>query len=146
MSADTQNIPGFGIGRVEVVPTRPSEAELRKIRHLKAAGKEAMEQATFVVKIYLDEPVEPLGFGYPLYIGEHRIRKYTEFPGGIYFKIHNGTVLRSLAGRRIRFGAPVEAGFVDTGSDFPTVDPAELLRVSLESRKDLPTRLEALEK
>ena len=147
MNTETQEMFSFKVQRIEVVPARPSEAELRKIRqHKTAAAEKAEEEVIYLVKIYLDKLPEPTGIAYPLYVGEQQIRKYTEFPGGIYFKLYDPGMLEKMAGQKVRFGSAVKPGFIDTDQDFPDVNAAELLRDTQKVRKELPTRQEELSK
>src|SRR5262245_37036814 len=96
------------IRSVEIVAARPEAADQRRLAHLQATTNRAVEPVMYVVKVYLDQPLPATGSGFSLFVGNERIGKYTAFPGGVYFKVHNPGFLESHRGEPVRFSAEAE--------------------------------------
>lgn len=103
---------------VEVVAARPTETDSTMIAQLAAETRRQISEAAFIVKIGLDKIPPATGHGWALYVGDTRIPKYWEFPGGIYFKVLDEEFLAEHQGEKLRFS---ENGtdFIDTGKKLP---------------------------
>ena len=114
------------ISRVEIVPARPEPADLRRIRHLSAERNVDVPEVTYVVKVYLDDLPEPAGQAFDLFVGEHRVTKYTEFPEGVYFQVNDPYEIDSLRGESVRIRVPDEERFLDSEAAFAPPAPPKL--------------------
>ena len=101
-----------------VVPTQPTAADSPMIARLSTEVNRRLPATAFIVKIELEKVPEPTGEGWALYVGDTRIPKYWEYPGGIYFKVLDETFLADHQGESLRFSQD-EKTFVNTGVKLP---------------------------
>lgn len=102
MTDSKSDYPSFEVTKVEVVASEPNAGELRKILFL-APDTDERAATTYLVKIYLKTLPEPAGANYELWIGDRKVRKYTQFKGGIYFKLYDIESVKLLEGAPICF-------------------------------------------
>jgi hypothetical protein len=102
----------------EVVAAQPTEADTPMIARLSTELNRRLPATAFIVKIRLEKIPEPTGDGWALYVGDTRIPKYWEYPGGIYFKILDQTFLADHQGEPLRFSQN-DQDFVKTGVNLP---------------------------
>lgn len=93
------------VTRVEVLATQPIPADIRSIQYLQANGNTALIEVTYLVKINLSRAPVVTSRGLGLYVDGYRIRRYSAFPGGIYFKIFDPRFFEEYAGKKIFFSA-----------------------------------------
>jgi hypothetical protein len=103
---------------VEVVATQPTEADRAMIAQLGADVRRSLPELAFIVKLQLEIIPPATGQGWALYVGDLRIPKYWEYPGGIYFKILDATFLAEHQRESLRFSQNGR-DFVDTGVKLP---------------------------
>ena len=102
----------------EVVATQPTAADKPMLASLSSELNRSLPDSAFIVKIKLDKVPEPTGAGWALYVGDTRIPKYWEYPGGIYFKVLDDTFLAEHRGKPLRFSQD-DRTFVKTGVKLP---------------------------
>lgn len=102
----------------EVVATEPTAADKPMLASLSSELNRSLPDSAFIVKIKLDKVPEPTGAGWALYVGDTRIPKYWEYPGGIYFKVLDDTFLAEHRGKPLRFSQD-DRTFVKTGVKLP---------------------------
>jgi hypothetical protein len=112
------------------------------IAQLAAEATRPIPDTAFIVKIRLETIPPATGHGWALYVGDTRIPKYWEYPGGIYFKVLDEEFLADHQGQRLRFS---ENGkdFIDTGVKLPRLGARAVKRVA--AARDLPLQSEVLE-
>ena len=115
---------------------------MRKIRHYSTELAAPLPEIAYIVKLYLATMPPPDDMGYELYIGDQQIRKYTQFNGGIYFKITNPEQLAMYRGQKVRFRRPGAAEFIATEVAFPVIetrprDAEDLRERTLPSQDDV---------
>jgi hypothetical protein len=127
---------------VEVVPARPTETDRTMIAQLSADADRPIPETAFIVKIRLDKIPPPTAHGWALYVGDTRIPKYWEYPGGIYFKVLDEEFLADHQRQKLRFS---ENGidFIDTGVKLPGPGASRAKRMTGVSR--LPLQSDVLE-
>jgi hypothetical protein len=103
---------------VEVVAARPTEADRAMIGQLAAEARRPIPETAFIVKVRLETIPPPTGQGWALYVGDTRIPKYWEYPGGIYFKVLDEEFLVEHQRDKLRFSEN-DQDFVDTGVRLP---------------------------
>ena len=139
MTEDILKNPDFQIIRVEVIASEPNAGELRKI-HARAATAAGQPETTYLVKIYMDALPEPSGTGYELWIGDQQIRKYTQFKGGIFFKVYDLESLGAMDGASIRFRRQGDENFIPLKIEYALRKMSDLLiapdAAKLKSRRD----------
>jgi len=139
MTEDILKNPEFQVTRVEIVASEPNAGELRKIRARATAAAGQLE-ATYLVKIYMDVLPEPSGTGYELWIGDQQIRKYTQFEGGIFFKVYDLESLGAMDGASIRFRRQGDEDFIPLKMEYTLQKMSDLLQApdaaKLKSRRD----------
>jgi hypothetical protein len=108
---------------------------------LAAEKKRSMPEAAHIVKIGLKEVPPPTGHGWALYVGDTRIPKYWEYPGGIYFKVFDEEFLAEHRGEKLRFSENGVA-FIDTGMKLPGPGPRRPTRGA--KARALPLQSEVL--
>lgn len=91
------------ITRVEVVATQPVPADIRSIQYIQSNEHITLNEVTYLVKINLSHPPLITSRSLSIYIDDYQIRRYSSFPGGIYFKIFNPRFLEEHAGEKILF-------------------------------------------
>jgi hypothetical protein len=102
----------------EVVAAQPTDADTPMIARLSTELNRRLPATAFIVKIRLENIPEPTGDGWALYVGDTRIPKYWEYPGGIYFKVFDQAFLADHQGEPLRFSHN-DKDFVDTGVNLP---------------------------
>ncbi len=116
--------------RVEPDPTDRSNLEFLR-------QTEAVENEVFLVRLHTTAlpPASPLGI--ELRLGDYTVRKFSEWDGGIYFKVYNPRFFAKHGGKPVRVSVD-GVRFQDTGLVFPSSPPepaphphdaAELLRL-----------------
>jgi hypothetical protein len=103
---------------VEVVAARPTESDRAMIARLSADAERPISDAAFIVKVGLAEIPPATSHGWALYLGDTRIPKYWEYPGGIYFKVLDEEFLAEHQRHKLRFSENGE-DFIDTGVKLP---------------------------
>lgn len=101
-----------------VVATQPTDADTPMLARLSTEVNRQLPAAAFIVKIELEALPEPTGDGWALYVGDTRIPKYWEYPGGIYFKVLDQAFLAEHQGQPLRFSHN-DKDFVNTGVNLP---------------------------
>jgi hypothetical protein len=134
--------PEIILTTIQIVPTRPEEADLRKIRYYAAEKGIPVQEVSYIVKLYISSAPIYDNLGFELYVGNEKIRKYSQFKNGIYFKINDSHQLSVLQGQKVRFRRPGSERFIETDVVFPSEEVTEQL---LEP-KQLPTQEEVLRK
>lgn len=130
------------IDRVEIHAARPEPADRRWLARLAEDRKAELAPVTWLYKLYVPALPEPRGALLELLVGDTPIRRYSEFPGGIYFTVNDPELTQALVGQPICFRWEGEAEVHDTGARMPSA-PARL-RTALEA--ELPQQLELLRK
>ena len=102
----------------KVVATQPTEADKPMLAGLASELDRRLPDSAFIVKIRLDKVPEPTAVGWALYVGDTRIPKYSEYAGGIYFKVLDDTFLAEHQGKPLRFSQD-DRTFVKTGVNLP---------------------------
>ena len=125
----------------EVVAAQPTDADRPMIAALSGEVGRRLPSTAFIVKIRLDEIPEPAGAGWALYVGDTRIPKYWEYPGGIYFKVLDQSFLEEHRGEPLRFSLN-DQKFVDTGVSLP--GPAAPRAAAARGARRLPLQSEVL--
>jgi hypothetical protein len=128
---------------IQLLLTRPEAADLRRLQHYAAERGRAVEEVSHLVKLYIESPPRDNSMGFELYVGDERIRKYSQFANGIYFVVNDPQQLSVLRGREVRFRRPGSEEFINTGVIFPNETPEAGLRDAGEA-VSLPTRSELL--
>ena len=103
---------------VDVIPSRPKPADVRKIHFIQAQEKLSLEEVALIVRIRLKSMPPATSQGFELYLGDYRVSKYWAFQGGIYFKVYNPRFLKKHGGKQIRFAIEGDR-FYDTGLRLP---------------------------
>lgn len=130
------------IDRVEIHAARPEPADLRWLAHLAEDRKATLAPVTWLYKLYVPALPEPRGALLELLVGDTPIRRYSEFPGGLYFTVNDPELAQALAGQPICFRHEGEAEVHDTGVRMPPA--AARLRAVADA--ELPAQLELLRK
>jgi hypothetical protein len=99
---------------VEVVATRPTEADSAAIAHLSAEAGRRLPQVAYVVKVRFKTMPPVTSQGWALYVNDFRIPKYWEYKDGIYFKVFDPQFFADHKGQRLRFSQN-GSDFIDTG-------------------------------
>lgn len=135
----------FAVQSVEVVPVQATASDLRKRQHANALDLARPSETTYLVKIYLYPMPTPDDLGFELYVGDRRIRQYSQFERGVYFKLRTEEQLRVYDGQQVRFRRPQSREFMHSDVVFPAF-AAELAEAAEAStpRRSLPTAEEAL--
>jgi hypothetical protein len=101
-----------------VVAAQPTDADTPMIARLSTELNRRLPATAFIVKIQLEKTPEPAGDGWALYVGDTRIPKYWEYPGGVYFKVFDESFLADHQGEPLRFSHN-DKDFVNTGVNLP---------------------------
>jgi hypothetical protein len=125
----------------EVVAAQPTEADKPMLAGLSSEVGRRLPPEAFIVKIRLAEIPEPAGAGWALYVGDTRIPKYWEYPGGIYFKVLDQAFLEEHRGEPLRFSLN-DQKFVNTGVKLP--GPAAPRAAAATRARRLPEQSEVL--
>jgi len=129
------------IRSAEVVAAQPNDADAAMLAQLSTEVNRRLPATVFIVKIRLDKPPESTGDGWALYVGDTRIPKYWEYPGGIYFKVLDQTFLAEHGGEPLRFSHD-DQNFVKTGARLPALESPR--RYAEKSTRPLPLQSEVL--
>ncbi len=135
--------PEIVVTAIEILRTRPEAADLRQIHHYAAETGATIEEVSYIVKIYVETPPLYTNMGLELYVGDKKIRKYSQFRNGIYFKVNNPQQLTALQGQEVQFRQPGAEEFVDSGVSFPIEQISERRLMSAEEIS-LPSQEEVL--
>ena len=111
--------PEIVLTTIQLLLARPEAADLRKQRHYAAEIGADVEEVSYIVKLYLKNTPPYDNMGFEFYVGDQRIRKYSQFKNGIYFKINDPRRLSALRGKEVRFRRPGSEEFTSTGINFP---------------------------
>ena len=101
--------------QVDVVPARPTEADSKFIAHARSTTRRELEPVAYIVRLRLQSQPAPTGAGWALFVGDLRIPKYWEYPGGIYFKVYDPAFFDEHADSPVRFSADHGQTFQETG-------------------------------
>jgi hypothetical protein len=134
--------PEVVLTSIQLVLARPEAADLRKIHYYAAETGAAVEEVSYIVKLYLGSPPVSNSMGLELYVGDQKIRKYSQFSHGIYFKINDPQQLPALEGQEVRFRRPGAETFINTRVSFPR--DIDERRADESVRTHLPTQAEVL--
>ena len=128
---------------IQLLLARPEVADLRKIRHYAADRGAEIEEVSYMVKLYTQTPPVYNSMGVELYVGNQKIRQYSQFKNGIYFKVNDPQQLSALQGEEVRFRRPGADEFINTGVRLPS---QETIKRSLRTAdvNQLPTQEEVL--
>jgi hypothetical protein len=132
---------------IQIQQARPEEADLRKIQHYAAIGDGPpadTEPASTLIKLYLKTPIPEDSAGVELFVGDHLIRRYSQFKNGIYFKVNDPRLLNELSGGEVRFRRPGTDGFIGTGVRLSIGDPAALKALRSMGAAPLPSQADVL--
>lgn len=134
------------IQTVEIVAAKPDGADQRRIAHLEAATDRALDAVMYVVKVHLKQPIPATGNGFTLFVGSERIGRYTAFPGGVYFKVHDPNFLVAHRGEPIRFSAEAEIppAMSDSGSAQAAFPANPVSRTKAADHAGLPSLRDVL--
>jgi hypothetical protein len=137
------NITYPEVTNLQVVATQPKSADLRNIEFMQATENTTLDRITYIVKINLSNKPQVTSRGFSIYLGDYRINKYSEFPGGIYFKVYNPRFFAEHTGKKLLFSTSGMT-FHDSGYQLPS--RAENARESfmIENLNALPTQEEVL--
>ena len=140
MDSMNANIPE--VKSVEIIPVRAEGMDEKRLRFAYENKAAAVPEAMYLVKVYLKEGVPATGQGAALYIGDHWIRKYSGFAGGIFFNVYDPDFLQQNTGAAIRFSVDHET-FHDTNVRLPSLPllaatgaGAAVAAASLQSKAD----------
>jgi hypothetical protein len=125
---------------VQVVAAQPTEADRAVVAHLRASGKRALADVSYLVKVRFETMPSPASHGWALYVGDHRIPKYWPYKEGIYFKVFDPQFFADHQGQLLRF-SPDGSEFVDTGLKLDTPQPPS---AAVSDVSQLPLQAEAL--
>jgi hypothetical protein len=114
---------------VEVVATRPTEADSAAIAHLSARDSKSLPQVTYLVKVRFETMPEATSQGWALYVNDFRIPKYWAYKDGIYFKVFDQQFFRDHQGESLRFSQN-GTDFIDTGLKLAAPDSSAKTSVS----------------
>ena len=117
---------------VEVVATRPTDADSAAIDQLSAEENKQLPQVAYVIKIRLRTKPPVTSEGWALYVNDLRIPKYWEYEHGIYFKVFDPQFFAEHKGKKLRFSQN-GVDFYDTGKKLPA--PAERAPASRSKHK-----------
>lgn len=126
------------VSAVEILPTQPTEADLRSINYMKVTEDSQVSNVTYIVKLQLDNIPKISSLGFDVYIGDYRIRKYFGCIGGICFKIYDPQFFSQYAGQNIRFSTDGII-FQDSGQRLSEIAdvPAESDLTSLPTQEEV---------
>jgi hypothetical protein len=99
---------------VEVVATRPNDADTAVIAKLSPDVRRGAAPAAYLVKVRLQTMPPATSSGWALYVNDFRIPKYWQYEDGIYFKVYDPQFLSEHAGEPLRFTAN-GTEFIETG-------------------------------
>lgn len=125
---------------LEVLATRPTEADKAAIAHFAARDRRELAEVAYVVKIRFERMPEATSRGWALYVDDFRIPKYWAYKEGVFFKVFEPQFFQDHQGQSLRFS---ENGvdFVDTGLKLPP--PRATTEAAIDLSK-LPSQEEVL--
>lgn len=126
---------------VDVVPARPTEADIKFIAHARTMTRRELEPVAYIVRLRLQSQPEPTGAGWALFVGDLRIPKYWEYEGGIYFKVYDPAFFDEHADSPVRFSADYGQTFMETGL---TLGRPGRREAATDGTTDLPEQTEVL--
>ena len=148
------SMPYPQVTQVEVVATQPQPADLRVLEHLNTTQANHLNNITYIVKINLSSPMPATSAGVVLSVGDYRISRYSAFPGGIYFKIHDPHFFEEHGGEAIQLSiagmAPQPTGYQlpTSANNLPPADesitPRSANAAAEPASGELPTQEEVL--
>jgi hypothetical protein len=123
---------------VEIVATQPTDADRTTIAHLSARDRKSLPPVAYIVKIGLEKLPPATGSLWWLYLGDHRVAKYRDYKGGIFFKVFDPQFFQDHQGQAIRFSADGK-DFVETGLKLtaPPAAPAAAAPSRLPRQEDV---------
>jgi hypothetical protein len=101
--------------QVDVVATRPTETDTKFIIHAGSTTRRELEPVAYIVRLRLESQPPATGAGWALFVGDLRIPKYWEYPGGIYFKVYDPAFFDEHAQDPVRFSSDLGQTFQETG-------------------------------
>jgi hypothetical protein len=128
------------IAHVEVVATQSNPADTEKITFLKTTNA-ALQDVTYIVKVDLSAPLPITSAGFALYVGNYQVKKYSAFPGGIYFKVYDPNFFVEHAGEPLKFSV---AGMAAQETAYRLPGLPEEGATALEQVSELPTQEQLL--
>jgi hypothetical protein len=126
---------------VEVVATRPTEADQAAIAHLSVEANRPLPPVAYVVKLRFQAMPPVTSHGWALYVNGFRIPKYWQYEHGIYFKVFDAQFFADHKGQRLRFSQN-GSEFVDTGKRL--AEPPETNVKSKRDARSLPLQADVL--
>src|SRR5215471_9694652 len=126
---------------VEVVATRPTEADRTAIAYLSARDNRPLPEVTYLVKVRFETMPEVTSQGWALYVNDFRIPKYWAYKDGIYFKVFDHQFFHDHHGKSLRFSQN-GTDFVETG--LKLVAPDSSARASVSDVTKLPLQDDVL--
>ncbi len=126
---------------VEVVATRPTEADSAAIAHLSARDSKSLPQVTYLVKVRFETMPEATSQGWALYVNDFRLPKYWAYKDGIYFKVFDQQFFRDHHGEPLRFSQN-GTDFIDTGLKLAA--PDSIAKTSVSDVTKLPRQDDVL--
>jgi hypothetical protein len=106
---------------VEVVATRPTDADNALIARLSQAAGRDMAPVAYFVKIRLQDIPPATSSGWALYVNDFRVPKYWQYKDGIYFKVYDPQFFADHAGEPLCFSSN-GTDFIETGLTLVTAD------------------------
>jgi hypothetical protein len=104
---------------VEVIATRPTDADSAAIAHLAALDRRSLPHIAQLVMLHFESMPEATSQGWALYVSDFRIPKYWAYDRGIYFKVFDPQFFHDHQGQPLRFSSN-DTDFIDTGLRLPT--------------------------
>lgn len=121
---------------VEVLATRPTEADNALIARLNESTDRDLAPVTYLVKIRLQTKPPATATGWALYVDDFRIPKYWQYADGIYFRVYDPEFFTDHAGERLRFSSN-GTDFVETGLTLVPPDNTPTDARNLPGRSEL---------
>jgi hypothetical protein len=127
---------------VEVVATRPTDADNTGIAYLGKTSGRSLAPVTYLVKVRLDPMPPATSLGWALYVNDFRVPKYWQYKDGIYFKVYDPQFFSDHQGGALRFSHN-GTDFVDTG--LVLTQPDTIPPASASDAAVLPQQADILE-
>jgi hypothetical protein len=125
---------------VEVVATKPTEADNALMTQLDAARDKSLPPTVYIVRVKLEAVPQATSRGWALYIGDVRIPKYWAYSQGIYFKVFDPQFFKDNEGAKLRFSSN-GTEFIETGL---TLAAPQAARTSTRAAAQLPRQDDVL--
>lgn len=112
--------PEFRVLAIDVHRVEPDATDRSNLEFL--SQTEAVENDVFLVRVHTSglPPASPLGIEFRL--GDYAVRKFSEWNGGVYFKVYNPRFFTKHGGKPLRVSVD-GIRFEDTGLVFPSSPP-----------------------